>query len=568
MGKSSGADLPGLPRRPSRPSAETPVLEPSSATGFQRTEAGVTPVFASTPRSSAPHATQLSLPGTADGTFYVYDQTTPGHLGIQLADALSVPVETGAGYAIYPDSLGRGTHLVVRPTPSGIEDFIVLEKPDSARAVTYEVKLEKSVAAVRVLDNAIEFLDSKHTPRFRMAQPYMVGSDGTRTAALAQIDGCTVNTDATSFRPAGSQRCSVTVSWPSTGVVYPALLDPSWSAVGAMNYARQDHIAASITGLVLVAGGQPGNAVSTATAEEYDPNAGSWTVVASMNTARRVFAGCQLTNGKVLVAGGENDQGQGVLASAELYDPIANTWTATGSLAAARYEHQMACLPDGRALVTGGIASNGVTVLSSSEVYDPTAGTWSSAGTIPFATHAHRLAMLPGATILLVGGSNSGGAQRGAALWTPSTGTWAATGSMAIGRAWHYLVPLDNGLVLAAGGLDAFLAAEATAEVYDPNVGTWSSVASMNVARYSGTSAPVDLGGLVVSGVNSALQAQASSELYNPAANTWTLRTLANASVNGTASKLGPTKVIVAGGNIGSGATTGTQIYYGLPICN
>src|SRR6266404_5636556 len=50
----------------------------------------------------------------------------------------------------------------------------------------------------------------------------------------------------------------------------------------------------------------------------------------SLNTARYVHTATLLSNGKVLVAGG--DSISGYLTSAELYDPASESWSATGSL--------------------------------------------------------------------------------------------------------------------------------------------------------------------------------------------------------------------------------------------
>jgi Kelch motif len=97
-----------------------------------------------------------------------------------------------------------------------------------------------------------------------------------------------------------------------------------------MNAARVVHSATLLpTGKVLVAGG------GLASAELFDPAAGSWSATGSLNTARRGQTATLLANGKVLVVGGV-DSGQNPLASAELYDPPSGTWTVTGSLITAR----------------------------------------------------------------------------------------------------------------------------------------------------------------------------------------------------------------------------------------
>jgi hypothetical protein len=87
-----------------------------------------------------------------------------------------------------------------------------------------------------------------------------------------------------------------------------------------------------------------------------------------MATARFAHTATLLPNGKVLVAGGYNSS-SGPLASAELYDPVAGTWSYTVGMATARYVHTATPLSDGKVLVAGG--SNGFDFLASAELFDP-----------------------------------------------------------------------------------------------------------------------------------------------------------------------------------------------------
>jgi hypothetical protein len=337
-----------------------------------------------------------------------------------------------------------------------------------------------------------------------------------------------------------------------------ALLSSAWTATVSMNVARQNHVAALLLdGSVLVAGGHPGNNTPTSTAEVYSPATGAWTTVGSMGTARRLLGACTLASGKVLVAGG--NAGLGDVTSAELFDPSTNTWSATGSLAAAREDFSMTCLSDGRVLVAGGSGPSGLLV--SSEVYNPTSGTWSSAGTMPAAVHTQGAVLLNDGRVLIAGGNNASGPVNTAAIWTPSTNAWTATASMATTRAFFALNLLNDGRVLAAGGLvNVLLAATNTAEIYDPSTGSWSAAAHLNTARYSGVSATLAAGPIVVGGVNGG-SSLASSESYDLVHNTWTQVATAYGAVNQTATALTPTSVIVAGGNTGPGATTSAQMY-------
>src|SRR4029077_19793845 len=67
----------------------------------------------------------------------------------------------------------------------------------------------------------------------------------------------------------------------------------------------------------------------------------------NLNTARFNHTASLLPNGKVLVAGGVDSNGD-PSASAELYDPASGTWSVTGSLKTARQLHTATLLPNGK----------------------------------------------------------------------------------------------------------------------------------------------------------------------------------------------------------------------------
>src|SRR5262249_3918737 len=131
-----------------------------------------------------------------------------------------------------------------------------------------------------------------------------------------------------------------------------------------------------------------------------------------------------LTDGRVLVAGGCGafDAGtvncSSILASAELYNPTAGTWSATGSMNVARFFHTATRLLDGRVLVSSGGQQ--------AALYDPTTGTWSRTGSTSVGGFRQPALLMDGRVVATGGGPNGTSSE----LYDPTTGTWSPTGSM------------------------------------------------------------------------------------------------------------------------------------------
>lgn len=89
---------------------------------------------------------------------------------------------------------------------------------------------------------------------------------------------------------------------------------------------------------------------------------GKWSTLATMNFTREFYSSDVLTNGRVLVAGGEYGTGT---ETAEVYDPIANTWTVTPSSDASFSDSISEMLPNGNVLV-GPAISGGFAIYATS----------------------------------------------------------------------------------------------------------------------------------------------------------------------------------------------------------
>ena len=144
--------------------------------------------------------------------------------------------------------------------------------------------------------------------------------------------------------------------WQPFATVYDTKSGTFAPTAGQPGVAREGHVALRLTNppKVLILGGDGGSG-PVASAEWYDPATGLFTPVANpMGSPRRDFAAAVLpASGKVLLLGGTAD-GSTATATAEVFDPVAGTFTPTGSMGAARRGPTAFTLASGKILVLGG----------------------------------------------------------------------------------------------------------------------------------------------------------------------------------------------------------------------
>src|SRR5256714_7432967 len=135
-----------------------------------------------------------------------------------------------------------------------------------------------------------------------------------------------------------------------------------------------------------------------------------WSNTASFATAAEYNPTTFFPNAKVMVIGADNRKGAAaVLNSAELYDPASGSWSPTANnLATRRRYHTATLLADGRVLVAGGYnQDSGGMALGTAGLYDPTTGVWSATGNLATAPRNHTANLLPNGKGLVVGGVNT-----------------------------------------------------------------------------------------------------------------------------------------------------------------
>jgi hypothetical protein len=244
----------------------------------------------------------------------------------------------------------------------------------------------------------------------------------------------------------------------------------SFTVTGSLNTARYSHSATALNdGRVLIAGGIDNSGNVSSTAELFDPATGTFTVTTgSLNTARQSHTATLLNDGMVLIAGGiPQSYGFSALASAELYDPTAGTFSYTGNMLTARDSQTATLLNGGKVLMTGGCDLNG-NALASAELYDPMLGSFTATGGLVMARCSHAAALLNNGTTLLAGGWGINGILAGTEVYDPVAGTFSPTGSLTTARGEPTATLLPNGQVLVAGGMDVNGNLLASAELYQP----------------------------------------------------------------------------------------------------
>lgn len=166
-----------------------------------------------------------------------------------------------------------------------------------------------------------------------------------------------------------------TLGYTATTTLYASseMFDPStaqFTAAGMMTTQRLWHTASLLaSGKVLVAGGDNSSTQTNATADLFDPSSGNFAATGNMTEPRYYHAASTLNDGTALISGGSDIvPGSRAKATAEIYDPAAGTFAATGSMNKARVWHTSTLLQNGKVLITGG-ADSGSGAMATAEIY-------------------------------------------------------------------------------------------------------------------------------------------------------------------------------------------------------
>lgn len=393
--------------------------------------------------------------------------------------------------------------------------------------------------------------------------------------------------------PVGGGGPTITNGCDTIGIIWggvPGTASSSASGfveVGSMNVARAAHTATLLPNhkVLVIDGGQmdiDDLPVSVSSAEIFDPSAGTFTPTGSPCIAREFHTATLLTNGKVLIAGGNEFNGYPTwltaTATAELYDPATGSFASTGSMAVGRSYHTASLLADGRVLIFGGGPAGSPTA----EIYDPKAGTFSAVPGLTGAWVGHTATVLPSGKILIAGGQSDD--QNGslilatAEVYDPVANSFTAAQNMNAPRTGHTATLLQNGKVLIAGGAsNAGLAlggfqngtqALQTSELFDPATGSFAPAASMSTGRLGHTATLLSDGRVMICGgfkdwtTANGYESYGTAETFDPATGTFAIAGQMNVGRFWHSATLLPDGTVLVAGGVGEDrALTSAEIF-------
>jgi hypothetical protein len=343
-----------------------------------------------------------------------------------------------------------------------------------------------------------------------------------------------------------------------------------------------------VAGRVLIAGGQASNGTALNTAEVFNPATNTFTLTtapalggSNMNDGRYSHAAAPLhdTGGGILLSGGFDSTG--VAKSTETFFGINNQFTLGADMLDSRQGHTATSLARFQVLTAGGQDAGG-TVLNSAEVVIGTATGPMNTPRVDAAAAVEKAAVgvsrsdtCPG-PVIVTGGSDGVSALQSAELWDPNSHSFTLTDAASLGgsqmnaaRVNHTATLLTNSgtlLVLVAGGEGVAGTAQASAEIFTVATNKFTLTTAlggtdMTVARTKHTATalgPTTV--LIAGGVDSSgVTVLASAETFDLSTNSFTaVGSMHSARFDHAAALLPNGKVLITGGEDGSGNTLNT----------
>jgi len=447
---------------------------------------------------AAPYSATISTTG-GSGTvsFAVSAGALPAGLTLSTSGVLSGTPTAGGTFSFtviatdqtFPPQLAPQAYTVTIAGNTGVPAHVTfVAQPQNAIAsqpMESPIQVQVSDANFAALPGVLVTLGFNGTPACSNATINGVSSqtattDSTGTAIFSGPTNITIDRGHINYTLAATAGTVNAVSTPFNVEGFCSTATPSSTRYGATATLLQ-------SGKVLLAGGQDATVGVVATAEIYDPVAGTMTATGSMSSARLYATATLLNDGTVLMTGGTSSalatpfsQPSSALSSAEIYNPATGQFTLlTSSMSSVRVGHTAALLLDGTVLIAGGFTGGSTGVkLNTAELYNPTSQTFTPlVATMTDNREAFTATLLTNGKVLLAGGLGSSGQSRSTAeLYDPFAKMFTATLPMVFPHAQHAAALLLGGQVAILGGVGSGATAfpENAIELFDPSSSSFS----------------------------------------------------------------------------------------------
>ena len=264
----------------------------------------------------------------------------------------------------------------------------------------------------------------------------------------------------------------------------------SWTIGASMPTARTEVAGAVLDGKIYVIGGFEENGKATNIVEVYDPQTDSWDRVSSLPIPLEHTA-VSTYNGKLFVVGGFTmiDEKRTPTDKLFSYDPSTDMWKELKSMSEARGA-LTANFIDGILYAIGGEDSS-LKTLTKTEAYDPTINTWVKMEPMPTPRH-HIASIADDGKIYVIGGRQTGnfpGANVDAnEVYDVKSDTWDSLQQMPTKRS-GLAAALFNDSIYVFGGENPFNENEPSktfdnTEIYDPKNDIWTLGSPLPTARH------------------------------------------------------------------------------------
>jgi N-acetylneuraminic acid mutarotase len=290
---------------------------------------------------------------------------------------------------------------------------------------------------------------------------------------------------------------------------FSATVTAAFVARASMPAVRNSMTAADANGLIYVVGGSGGFPTTYADGLVYDPNADSWSAIATSGVARSWTStnNAVIRDSLYLINGNPNST---CTNESEAYEIAGNSWSAIATSPRTRC-HSAAIAYNGQVWTMGGWDASSTFRYLEVDMYDPSTNSWSTPTTMPDWRGSFAAAVYNGVLYLFGGTTSAGNCNNSVVAYDFAGNSWSTVASLPTARCDAAAVVVGS-RIFVLGGDDGAGNYVATVESYDPVGNSWQAETSMNTARANSGAAYVNgilymIGGANSSGLLSTVEA-------------------------------------------------------------